>query len=75
MIYAGAALAAILAFAGFVLLLHYLRKDNEAKGKTRAQLDAAEKIVDNVDKANAARDRLRSDPDYAGRVRKRFTRK
>lgn len=43
-------------------------------GQDNIRRKAAEDTIDDVNKANAARDRLRTDPDERKRVRDRFTR-
>lgn len=65
--------AAVLAPAAIFLFWLYARAQKKA-GKTEQKLEASEKVIDDVATAKDARDRLRSDPDYARRVRERFTR-
>lgn len=43
-------------------------------GKDRAEVETNEEVLDDIYVANKARDRLDADPEYAERVRKRFTR-
>ena len=43
-------------------------------GKDRTQVETNEEVLDDIYVANKARDRLDADPEYAERVRKRFTR-
>lgn len=43
-------------------------------GSGAAMRDNDEKVLDDVHKANVARDDLRRDPDFTRRVRDRFTR-
>lgn len=71
MIYAG---AAILAFAAFWLLLHKLQAATKARAEAEQKHEQSQKVLDEVGKANAARDRLRSDPDYVKRVRDKYQR-
>lgn len=75
MIYEILAGAALLAFAAFWLLLHYLKKETAARAKAEHKNEQSEKVLDEIDTANAARDRLRSDPDYADKLRDKYTRK
>lgn len=66
-----AAIAALFAFFGINILK--TKRDKDA-GKIEAERDAAEEQLDDIHKANKIRDRLDSDPEYAKRVRDRFTR-
>jgi len=70
-----APLGAIALVAGAWLFLWRLRRDTLAAGAERERSDTREKVLDDVDKANDARDRLRRDAGYARRLRDRFTRK
>jgi len=67
-----AALAAVLAFFG-INILNAGR--NKRHGKAEAELEQAQDELEAVDEANRIRDRLESDPEYADRVRERFTRR
>lgn len=71
MIYAG---AAILAFAAFWLLLHKLQTATKARAEAETRNEQAKKVLDEVGKANAARDRLHSDPEYARGLRDKYQR-
>lgn len=71
MIYAG---AAILAFAAFWLLLHKLQAATKARAEAEQKHEQAKKVLDEVGKANAARDRLLSDPDHARGLRDKYQR-
>lgn len=72
MFYAG---AAILAFAAFWLLLHKVQAATKARAEAETRNEQSEKVLDEIDKANTARDRLRSDPVYADKLRDKYTRK
>jgi hypothetical protein len=62
-------------FAAFSLLIWLMRRDTLERGKTETQAETYEHVLENVKKANAVRDRLKSDASYAERVSDRFTRK
>lgn len=47
----------------------------EAQGRRAAQNDQMKRVLDDIQAANMARDRLRGDPADAKRLRDRFTRK
>lgn len=64
-------LAALAALAGFLALFYALAR---RAGAVQARLTKEEEIHAAVEKALAARERLRHDADYARRVRERFTR-
>lgn len=67
--------AAGLLLAGVWLLLSWMRKDVLDRGVAQEQSAQQEEIIDDVEKANTARDRLRIDPDYAKRMRDKYRRK
>lgn len=71
-IVAGAFLACGLAIFG--LALWWLRRDNRDLGKSEAERDAGQQALDSVEKANAARDRVVTDPAYRDELHKRFDR-
>ena len=71
MIYAG---AAILAFAAFWLLLHKLQAATKARAEAETKNEQSEKVLDEVGKSNAARDRLRSDSEFADKLRDKYQR-
>lgn len=62
------------AVAVAVAALFFLRRDSRKRGEAEAVNKAQSEVLDDVEKANDARDRLRADPDYAEKVRNRFTR-
>lgn len=65
---------AVAASAAAIFLFWLYARAQKKAGKTEQKLEASEKVIDDVATAKDARDRLRSDPDYARRVRERFTR-
>lgn len=69
MIYAG---AAILAFAAFWLLLHYLKKETAGRARAEATGEIKDNVLDKVKEGNKAVDSL-NDPDERKRVQDRFT--
>ena len=64
---------ALLAVVGFGTWLHG-RRSREA-GRLEARTKTQKETLDNVERANVAKDRQRRDGGYARRLRKRFTRK
>lgn len=68
-------LASSVALGAFWLLLWYMRRETLNRGKLEEKSKTLGGIITDVEKANAARDKLRNDPDYARGVRERFTRK
>lgn len=74
MIYAGVAFVFIAAFAGYVLLLHKLQAATKARAEAETKNEQSEKVLDEVGESNAARDRLRSDRDYADKLRDKYQR-
>jgi hypothetical protein len=46
----------------------------EKQGRNNEQNDEMQQVLDDIHTANMARDALESDPDFARRVRDRFTR-
>lgn len=68
-------LAAITAFFSFITLSWMKGRSNRNAGKVEQQRDDAEGRIDDVHQKNIIRDRVDSDPDYAERVRDRFTRR
>jgi hypothetical protein len=63
-----------LAFAVIALLVWALRRDATARGKTEAHAETYEHVIENVKKANAVRDRLKSDPAYTDKLRDKYRR-
>lgn len=63
-----------LGFAALALLLWVLRRETLSRGKAEKSAEGYEHVLDNIKEANAAHDRLKYDPAYADRVRKRFSR-
>ena len=61
--------------AGVAALLYFMRRDNQTIGKEEAKSEAQNEILEDIEKANAARDRLNYDPAYADSVRRRFDRR
>lgn len=68
MIYLAIAFVIISAIA-----LSFLHKSGKELGKSEEKNEMQDEVLEDVEKANAARNRLRSDPDYANIVRDRFT--
>ncbi len=64
---------ALLAAVGILAVLHGRR--SRALGRAEARAEQTGKALDNVEKANRARHRLRRDRNYARRLRQRFTRR
>jgi len=70
---AGLALLAAVGLAAWIgRRLHGRR--SRALGRAEAEGEMQRKVLDNVEKAALARDRLRGDPGAARRLRERFTR-
>lgn len=55
-------------------LLYLLRRETYKRAELKEMNKSQNEVFEDVKKALDARDRLRTDPDYALRVRKRFTR-
>lgn len=60
----------IVRLLGYAFLVFTLKK----QGREEERLEAQKEELDAVKDANNIRDRLKHDPDYARRVRDRFTR-
>jgi hypothetical protein len=69
------ALVSMAAFIAAWIFLWWLRRATLKTGAQQEQNRQQTEMLDDVQKANDARDRLRRDAGYAGRVRARFTRK
>lgn len=55
--------------------LWWLRRDNRDLGRSEAENDAQDKALDDVAKANAARDRVRTDPAYRDSLHDKYDRR
>lgn len=64
---------ALLAAVGILVWLHGRR--SRALGRAEARAEQTGKALDDVEKANRARHRLRRNGNYARRLRERFTRR
>ncbi len=66
----------LLGLAGIAIRIWLWIRSNTARllGRTEAERDALKETLKRVEKAHRARLRLRDNPDYLGRVRKKYER-
>lgn len=62
-------------FVAAWVLLWRIRRDTLKRGKIEQANQQMREVIDDIHTAHVARQRIDSDPDYAKRMRDRFTRK